>query len=80
MALFYNEYPVLQQKSKGSGSVWDYAYDRVRLSQEQYISDAVTSVTLKFHAGRAGFTCPNCGNSDPKTVDVVNGPAVARNP
>ena len=71
--IHYCEYPVLQQNPKALEAVWDYAYDRVGYLQEPILRLTVaTSVILKEILNRQrGFACPNCGNNDPKTVDVV---------
>lgn len=71
--IHYVEYPVLRQNPKGLEAVWDYAYDRVgylgtntpidRCFECDYAGD--------FEATARGFACPQCGNADPATCDVV---------
>ena len=66
--------PVLQQNPKASEAVWDYApMTGSVISEPIRRLTIVTSVILKEISRRLerGFACPNCGNSDPKTVDVV---------
>ncbi len=71
--IHYCEYPVLQQNPKALEAVWDYAYDRIgylgtntpidRCHECDYMGD--------FNPTAAGFECPQCGNDDPRTCDVV---------
>ena len=69
----YCEYPVLQQNPKALEAVWDYAYDRVGYLGTNTPIDHCYKCDFEgdFTPTERGFTCPNCGNSDPKTVDVV---------
>ena len=71
--IHYCEYPVLQQNPKALESVWDYAYDRVGYLGTNTPIDRCYKCDFEgdFTPTERGFTCPNCGNSDPKTVDVV---------
>ncbi len=71
--IHYCEYPVLQQNPKALESVWDYAYDRVGYLGTNTPIDRCYKCDFEgdFAPTERGFTCPNCGNSDPKTVDVV---------
>lgn len=71
--IHYCEYPVLQQNPKALESVWDYAYDRVGYLGTNAPIDHCYKCDFEgdFTPTDRGFTCPNCGNSDPKTVDVV---------
>ena len=71
--IHYCEYPVLQQNPKALESVWDYAYDRVGYLGTNTPIDHCYKCDFEgdFMPTERGFTCPNCGNSDPKTVDVV---------
>lgn len=71
--IHYCEYPVLQQNPKALESVWDYAYDRVGYLGTNTPIDHCYKCDFEgdFTPTERGFTCPNCGNSDPKTVDVV---------
>ncbi len=71
--IHYCEYPVLQQNPKALEAVWDYAYDRVGYLGTNTPIDRCYQCGFEgdFEPTERGFTCPNCGNSDPKTVDVV---------
>ena len=71
--IHYCEYPVLQQNPKALEAVWDYAYDRVGYLGTNTPIDCCYKCDFEgdFTPTERGFTCPNCGNSDPKTVDVV---------
>ena len=71
--IHYCEYPVLQQNPKALEAVWDYAYDRVGYLGTNTPIDRCYKCNFEgdFTPTERGFTCPNCGNSDPKTVDVV---------
>lgn len=71
--IHYCEYPVLQQNPKALEAVWDYAYDRVGYLGTNTPIDRCYKCNFEgdFMPTERGFTCPNCGNSDPKTVDVV---------
>ena len=71
--IHYCEYPVLQQNPKALEAVWDYAYDRVGYLGTNTPIDRCYLCDFEgdFSPTERGFRCPNCGNSDPKTVDVV---------
>ncbi|SUN65147.1 anaerobic ribonucleoside triphosphate reductase [Streptococcus dysgalactiae subsp. equisimilis] len=71
--IHYCEYPVLQQNPKALEAVWDYAYDRVGYLGTNTPIDKCYKCQFEgdFTPTERGFTCPNCGNNDPKTVDVV---------
>ena len=71
--IHYCEYPVLQQNPKALEAVWDYAYDRVGYLGTNTPIDRCYKCDFEgdFTPTERGFACPNCGNSDPKTVDVV---------
>ncbi|QCK41343.1 anaerobic ribonucleoside-triphosphate reductase [Streptococcus pyogenes] len=71
--IHYCEYPVLQQNPKALEAVWDYAYDRVGYLGTNTPIDKCYNCQFEgdFNPTERGFTCPNCGNNDPKTVDVV---------
>lgn len=71
--IHYCEYPVLQQNPKALEAVWDYAYDRVGYLGTNTPIDHCYACDFEgdFKPTERGFKCPNCGNSDPKTVDVV---------
>lgn len=71
--IHYCEYPVLQQNPKALEAVWNYAYDRVGYLGTNTPIDRCYKCDFEgdFEPTERGFACPNCGNSDPKTVDVV---------
>lgn len=71
--IHYCEYPVLQQNPKALEAVWDYAHSRVGYLGTNTPIDRCYSCGFEgdFTPTERGFVCPNCGNSDPKTVDVV---------
>lgn len=71
--IHYCEYPVLQQNPKALEAVWDYAYDRVGYLGTNTPIDKCYECHFEgdFEPTERGFKCPNCGNTDPKTVDVV---------
>ncbi|HGN4310854.1 TPA: anaerobic ribonucleoside-triphosphate reductase [Streptococcus pyogenes] len=71
--IHYCEYLVLQQNPKALEAVWDYAYDRVGYLGTNTPIDKCYNCQFEgdFTPTERGFTCPNCGNNDPKTVDVV---------
>lgn len=71
--IHYCEYPVLQQNPRALEAVWDYAYDRVGYLGTNTPIDRCYKCDFEgdFEPTERGFACPNCGNSDPKTVDVV---------
>ncbi|WP_071131858.1 anaerobic ribonucleoside-triphosphate reductase [Enterococcus timonensis] len=71
--IHYCEYPVLQQNPKALEAVWDYAYDRVGYLGTNTPIDKCYACGFEgdFTPTERGFECPNCGNHDPKTCDVV---------
>lgn len=71
--IHYCEYPVLQQNPKALEAVWDYAYARIGYLGTNTPIDRCYQCGFEgdFTPTERGFVCPNCGNSDPKTVDVV---------
>lgn len=71
--IHYCEYPVLQHNPKALEAVWDYAYDRVGYLGTNTPIDRCYACGFEgdFEPTERGFQCPNCGNRDPKTVDVV---------
>ena len=71
--IHYCEYPVLQQNPKALEAVWDYAYDKVGYLGTNTPIDKCYECNFEgdFNPTEKGFECPNCGNRDPKTVDVV---------
>ena len=71
--IHYCEYPVLQQNPKALEAVWDSAYTRIGYLGTNTPIDRCYQCGFEgdFTPTERGFVCPNCGNSDPKTVDVV---------
>ncbi|MGY3771313.1 anaerobic ribonucleoside-triphosphate reductase [Tetragenococcus solitarius] len=71
--IHYCEYPVLQQNPKALEAVWDYSYDRVGYLGTNTPIDHCYECGFEgdFKATARGFECPQCGNHDPKTCDVV---------
>lgn len=71
--IHYCEYPVLQQNPKALEAVWDYAYDKVGYLGTNTPIDHCYACGFEgdFHPTERGFECPECGNHDPKTCDVV---------
>ena len=71
--IHYCEYPVLQQNPKALEAVWDYAYDRVGYLGTNTPIDRCYKCGFEgdFKPTEKGFKCPNCGNTDPRTCDVV---------
>ncbi|MDN6641158.1 MAG: anaerobic ribonucleoside-triphosphate reductase [Tetragenococcus sp.] len=71
--IHYCEYPVLQQNPKALEAVWDYSYERVGYLGTNTPIDHCYECGFEgdFKATARGFECPQCGNHDPKTCDVV---------
>lgn len=71
--IHYCEYPMLQQNPKALEAVWDYSYDRVGYLGTNTPIDHCYECSFEgdFHPTERGFECPECGNHDPKTCDVV---------
>lgn len=71
--IHYCEYPMLQQNPKALEAVWDYAYDKVGYLGTNTPIDHCYACGFEgdFHPTECGFECPECGNHDPKTCDVV---------
>ncbi|OFI46992.1 anaerobic ribonucleoside-triphosphate reductase [Floricoccus penangensis] len=71
--IHYCEYPMLQQNPKALEAVWDYAYDRVGYLGTNTPIDKCYECNFEgdFTPTERGFKCPNCGNTNPATVDVV---------
>ncbi|MHC5248856.1 anaerobic ribonucleoside-triphosphate reductase [Enterococcus sp. LJL90] len=71
--IHYCEYPVLQQNPKALEAVWDYAYDRVGYLGTNTPIDHCYECGFEgdFNPTARGFECPECGNHDPKSCDVV---------
>ncbi|MFB5312373.1 anaerobic ribonucleoside-triphosphate reductase [Enterococcus gallinarum] len=71
--IHYCEYPVLQQNPKALEAVWNYAYDRVAYLGTNTPIDHCYECGYEgdFNPTERGFECPQCGNHDPKSCDVV---------
>ncbi len=71
--IHYCEYPKLTHNLKALESVWDYAYDRVAYLGTNTPIDHCYECGFngEFNPTAEGFQCPDCGNEDPKTCDVV---------
>lgn len=71
--IHYCEYPVLQQNPKALEAVWDFAYDRVGYLGTNTPIDHCYECGYEgdFEPTERGFKCPQCGNDDPATCDVV---------
>lgn len=71
--IHYCEYPKLQQNPKALETVWDYAYDRVGYLGTNTPIDHCLECGFEgdFNPTERGFQCPECGNENPETCDVV---------
>ncbi|WP_155287539.1 anaerobic ribonucleoside-triphosphate reductase [Lacticaseibacillus zhaodongensis] len=71
--IHYCEYPNLKQNPKALEAVWDYAYDRIGYLGTNTPIDQCFKCGFKgeFAPTARGFKCPQCGNTDPATCDVV---------
>ncbi|QAA23859.1 anaerobic ribonucleoside-triphosphate reductase [Sporolactobacillus terrae] len=71
--IHYCEYPNLKQNPKALEAVWDYAYDRVGYLGTNTPIDQCFKCGFKgeFQPTERGFECPECGNTDPQSCDVV---------
>ncbi|RXW81497.1 anaerobic ribonucleoside-triphosphate reductase [Enterococcus faecium] len=71
--IHYCEYPMLQQNPKALESVWDFAYDKIGYLGTNTPIDHCYQCGFEgdFKPTERGFECPECGNHDPKTCDVV---------
>ncbi|WP_442895991.1 anaerobic ribonucleoside-triphosphate reductase [Enterococcus sp. CSURQ0835] len=71
--IHYCEYPMLQQNPKALEAVWDYAYDKIGYLGTNTPIDHCYACGFEgdFKPTERGFECPQCGNHDPKTCDVV---------
>ncbi|MBU5594312.1 anaerobic ribonucleoside-triphosphate reductase [Amphibacillus sp. MSJ-3] len=71
--IHYCEYPKLQTNPKALEAVWDYAYDRVGYLGTNTPIDHCYECNFDgdFNPTEKGFECPNCGNTNPETCDVV---------
>ncbi len=71
--IHYCEYPMLQQNPKALEAVWDFAYDKIGYLGTNTPIDHCYQCSFEgdFKPTERGFECPECGNHDPKTCDVV---------
>ncbi|QPC17837.1 anaerobic ribonucleoside-triphosphate reductase [Lacticaseibacillus paracasei subsp. tolerans] len=71
--IHYCEYPNLKQNPKALEAVWDYAYDKIGYLGTNTPIDQCFKCGFKgeFTATAKGYQCPECGNHDPATCDVV---------
>lgn len=71
--IHYCEYPNLKQNPKALEAVWDYGYDRIGYLGTNTPIDQCFKCGFKgeFVPTAKGFKCPECGNSDPASCDVV---------
>ncbi|QXX71299.1 anaerobic ribonucleoside-triphosphate reductase [Enterococcus faecium] len=71
--IHYCEYPMLQQNPKALEAVWDFAYDKIGYLGTNTPIDHCYQCGFEgdFKPTERGFECPECGNHDPKTCDVI---------
>lgn len=71
--IHYCEYPNMRQNPKALEAVWDFAYDRVGYLGTNTPIDHCYECGFDgdFEPTDRGFKCPQCGNNNPKTCDVV---------
>lgn len=71
--IHYCEYPNLKQNQAALEAVWDWAYDHVGYLGTNTSIDHCYKCGFDgdFKPTAKGFECPECGNRDPKTCDVV---------
>lgn len=71
--IHYCEYPKLTHNIKALEAVWDYSYDKISYLGTNIPIDHCRLCDFKgdFKTTKTGYQCPDCGNNDPKTVDVV---------
>lgn len=71
--IHYCEYPVLKQNPEALEAVWDYAYNKVGYLGTNTPIDRCykCGFTGDFQATDDSFVCPQCGNDDPESCDVV---------
>ena len=71
--IHYCEYPKLQTNPKALEAVWDFSYDRIGYLGTNTPIDHCYECGSdeEFLPTELGFKCPNCGNTNPQTCDVV---------
>lgn len=69
----YVELANARQNIKALEAIWDYAYDRVGYFAVNTPIDKCFECEFEgeFDTTERGFKCPTCGNTNPKTCDVV---------
>ena len=71
--IHYCEYPKLTHNLQALEAVWDYAYDKVAYLGTNTPIDKCYECNFEgeFETTSDGFKCPECGNNNPETTDVV---------
>ena len=71
--IHYCEYPNMRQNLKALETVWDFAYDKIGYLGTNTPIDHCYECDFdgEFEATERGFKCPQCGNQNPDTSDVV---------
>lgn len=71
--IHYCEYPNMVQNPKALETVWDFAYDRIGYLGTNTPIDHCYECDFDgdFEPTERGFKCPQCGNTNPDTCDVV---------
>ena len=71
--IHYCEYPKLSSNPKALEAVWDYAYDKIGYLGTNTPIDSCLECHFEgeFLPTAEGFKCPQCGNTNPETCDVV---------
>ncbi|HCS93507.1 MAG TPA: anaerobic ribonucleoside-triphosphate reductase [Bavariicoccus seileri] len=71
--IHYCEYPIMRTNPKALEAVWDFAYDRIGYLGTNTPIDHCYECGYdgEFLPTEVGFKCPDCGNHDPRTCDVV---------
>ncbi len=69
----YGEFPNMQRNIEALENVWDYSYERVPYYGTNTPIDECYECGFsgEFTCTSKGFTCPKCGNHDPKKVSVT---------
>lgn len=71
--IHYVEYPKVQHNKAALEAVWDYSYDKIGYLGTNTPIDKCYECgsEAEFKTTAKGFECPNCGNNNPDTCDVV---------
>lgn len=71
--IHYCEYPKLNSNPKALEAVWDFAYDKIGYLGTNTPIDYCYECDFEgeFKPTEYGFKCPQCGNTNPETCDVV---------